>query len=112
MQSLQTPPAGAEIFITPKGPKLELQPLFDRIFVSNPDAGAEEPGMVGGIHLPPGHVNHIGYALLEVHSVGPDVRGIDRGNRILVARPQVERVNFEGNDYWRTAAVAVIGVVK
>lgn len=107
-----TPPPGGDTLILPRGPKLDMQPLFDRIFVGDPDAGAEEPGMIGGIHLPPGQMNSIGYALIEVIAVGPDVKGIEKGDRVLVARPQVERVNFDGNDYWRTAAPAVIGVVK
>lgn len=112
MQSVLTPPPGGDTLIVPRGPKLDLQPLFDRIFVGDPDAGAEEPGMVGGIHLPPGQMNSIGYALLEVIAVGPDVKNIEKGNRVLVARPQVELVAFDGNKYWRTAAPAVIGVVK
>lgn len=109
---MQMPPPGGDLVIAPRGPRLDMQPLFDRIFVTNPDSGEDEPGMVGGIHLPPGQINRIGYALLDVLAIGPDVRGVEKGNKILVARPQVERVNFDGNDYWRTAAPAVIGVIR
>lgn len=102
----------SELVITARGERLPLVPLFDCLFVEDPDGGTDDPGMIGDIHLPPGTINTIGYALLAVHSTGPDVKGISVGDKVLVSRPQVDKIAFEGNNYFRTRSTAVIGVVK
>lgn len=102
---------GVDIFIQGKGPVLNLEPLFDRLFVTSPDKGAEEQNMIGGIVLP-GNTTMTSYAVVDVIAVGPDVKGIVKGDKVMLVRAQVDRVNHDGNDYWRTSAPGVIGVVR
>lgn len=108
-----TKPAGGVIAsVVPKGPPLKLAAVLDRIMVSSPDAGAEEPGMIGGIHVGESLTRGQGYAVVDVLDVGPDAKGFSVGGRVLVVKAQVQRVNHEGNDYYYTTPVAVIGIVQ
>jgi co-chaperonin GroES (HSP10) len=98
--------------IDPRGPRLTLAPLFDKMYISNPDDGNEE-GMMDGIHLPQTSMNTMkAYAVVTVESVGPDVKTVQVGDKILIVRAQATQIAFDGNRYWFTAEGAVLGVVR
>ncbi len=99
--------------IDPRGPRLKIEPLFDRLYVSSPDKGAEESGKLGGVHIPQTASQQMNaYAIVEVEGVGPDVRWIKKGDNVLVVRSQVNQVAHDGNRYFWTAEQAVLGVVR
>lgn len=99
--------------ITPKGPRLNLEPVLDRVIISSPDEGAEEQGVVDGIHLPQGSVAAFNaYARVKVLAVAPSINSVKVGDEILVVKPQCEKAAFDGNDYWYTTEVAIIGIVR
>lgn len=106
--------AGAVVAtITPKGPRLNLEPVLDRIAISSPDAGAEEQGMVDGIHLPATAVASFNaYARVKVLAVALGVKSVKVGDEIVVVKPQCQKVVHDGNEYWWTTEVAVIGIVR
>ena len=106
-------PKSTALIVEPKGPWLNLAPIGDRFFVTSPDSGRETPDMIGGVHLPAGALAKMGsYAEVTVESVGPEVKNIERGDRLLVVRPQCQRVNYLGNDYWWTTETAVMGIIN
>lgn len=103
----------APMLIDPKGPKLNLAPIGDRFFITSPDKGQENPDMVGGVHLPPNsQMRMIAYAEVTVLSVGPDVKGIEKGDCLLVLRPQCQKIVYLGNEYWWTTSTAVMGIIS
>ncbi len=113
VESVTTPPpagAGADLIIEAKGPRLNIEPIFDHLFVSDPDAGAEEAGMSGGIYT--GRTMKIGCAVLDVVAAGPLAKFVKKGDRVLLNRPQVEQVVHDGHSYWRTTETAVVGIIR
>ena len=102
-----------DFIVQPKGARLNLVPVLDRFFITSPDAGQEEANKVGGIHLPQGsQLGSTGYALVEVGEVGPLCKFVTKGSRILVVRPQCNKVVYDGNEYWFTSEPAIMGIVK
>lgn len=101
--------------VTPKGPVLNLQPVQDRIAVTNPDEDDDgEIGKIGAIHLPGsatlGQFNP--YAEVRVLAIGPDVKTVKEGDSVIVVRPQVQKVSFSGNLYYWTSETAVMGIIR
>lgn len=100
--------------VTPKGPRLNLQPVLDRILVSSPDAGAGEINMIGGVMLPGNAVRSqfVANAQVKVVAVGPDVRTVKIDDEVLVPRAAVEQISHDGNQYWWINEAGVLGIVK
>lgn len=101
--------------VTPRGPVLNLAMVQDRIAVTNPDEDEDgELGKVGAIHLPGTSTlsQFNPYAEVRVLAVGPDVKTVKEGDRVIVVRPQVQKVSLNGNLYYWTSETAVMGVIK
>lgn len=98
--------------VTPKGPRLKLEAVLDRIYVSDPDADQNE-GMIGLIHMPAGvAARPVGYARLRVISVGPMVKSVVAGDEIIVPRGPVQKLIFEGQIYHWVGEANIEGVVR
>lgn len=99
------------LIIVPSSPRLNLQPVFDRIFISSPDEGSDHD-KVGGIHLPGNSTMMNAYAEVTVEACGPDVKSVAKGDRVLVVRPQCNKISYQGNSYFFTTEVAVMGIIR
>ena len=97
--------------VTPRGPVLNLQPVLDRICVTDPDTGMES-GMMGGIHLPGNSTVGVGFARVKVLAIGPDVKSLKAGNEVLVPRGAVQEVGHDGNSYFWANEATVVGIVR
>lgn len=103
----------SNLIVSPKGPRLNLTPVFDRFFITSPDAGQEEMGKVGGIHLPENSmVNFASYAVVEVLVAGPKCLAVKAGDRVLVVRPQCNKIVHDGQEYWFTTEQAIMGIIR
>lgn len=101
--------------VTPKGPRLNLQPVQDRITITDPDAGdTGDLGKIGAIHLPgvTQRTDFNPYAKVIVIAVGPDVKTVKVGDELIVVRPQCTKLAFDGQIYFWTTEAAVMGIVK
>ncbi len=97
--------------ITPKGPRLNLEPIGPQMFVAMPNETEDE--VVGGIHLPAGmRLRFDGFRPVKVIAVGPDVKQVKKDDTVLITRAQVEMVVHDGHQYWRTTETAVIGIIR
>ncbi len=100
-----TPPAPVK-----KGPRLNLAAVLNYVLLDMPDE--KQPDSVGGIIMPGGYQQPMeAFGVFEVLAVGPDVRTVKKGHRVLVLRPQCEQAFTDGNAYWRTTEQAVHGIV-
>ena len=97
--------------IVPTGPRLNLVPVFDRFFVSDPDKG-DDVSMIGGIHLPGNTTVGRDYAEVVVGPCGPDVKTVLNGQRVIVLRPQVSMFAHMGQKYYWTTEAAVMGIIS
>lgn len=93
--------------------KLKLTPILDRAFVAYTEVVA--PNEVGGILLPegfnPDKTPGIIYAQVEILAVGPAVQSIKVGQKVIVAKSQMERIAFGDHVYWLINEKAVTGIV-
>lgn len=99
------------MIIIPRGQRLNLQPVADRIFITSPDEGSDHD-MIGGVHLPGNSAMLNAYAEVTIESCGPDVKSVKVGDRVLVVRPQCNKISYQGNHYYFTTEVAVMGIVR
>lgn len=105
------PVGGVIASITPRGQRLNLQPIGAQLFVEM--GNEDDPQQIGGIHLPVGAQSTFNqFKEVPVVSVGPEVKQVKAGDKVLLARAQVDRVVHEGNDYWRTTETAIIGIIR
>lgn len=94
--------------IEPKGPVLKLAATLNYILLDMPNELS--PETVNGIFVGKSQKPFTPYALVDVLAVGPDVKSVKVGDRVLVVRPQVDQATFDGNNYYRTTESAVVGV--
>jgi co-chaperonin GroES (HSP10) len=99
--------------IMPKGPRLKLKPMSNWLLVEaiEPDEIGEKT--LGGVVIPEGsRVEEEWIKSTKVIDRGPDVRGIEIGDTILVSKGQTQKHVFEGNSYWQVQETGVIGIVQ
>lgn len=94
----------------PKGPRLKLAAVLNYVLLDMPDE--KSPDSVGGIIMPAGYQKPFEmFGVVEVLAVGPDVRTVKPGQRVLICKPQCEQAFFDGNAYFRTTEQAIAGIV-
>lgn len=103
----------SSLIVSGIGPRLDLDAVFDRMFITSADEGNEESGKMDGIHIPQtSQMTMKAYAVVTVLKAGPDVKQVKVGDRILIVRAQASKIGHDGQIYWFTTEQAVLGIVK
>lgn len=101
----------SDTLITPRGPRLNLLPIGNKVLVTSPDAGQEEPDLRGGIYVDK-NTAASAYAVVDVLEVGPEVKPpVVKGGKVVVVRAHVQQAQIDGHAYWQVPADMVVGVV-
>lgn len=100
--------------VTPKGPRLNLQPVHDRVIITDPDAEQPDP-LDSALILPNG--GSVGarlrpFAKVRVVAVGPMAQSVKVGDEIIVRKAEArDPVVYDGNIYHWINESAIQGIV-
>ncbi len=92
-------------------------PLADRVIVSKPPekANVNHEQKVGSIIIP-SVAQHGGiiepYYLAEVLATGPDCKRVEKGDSVIVSRPDIFHVEAGGTESYMVREPNIVGIVK
>ena len=93
--------------------KLKLIPIADRAIVDYKEV--VQKNEVEGILLPdgftPGGKTETLYVEAKIVAIGPDVKWLKVGQKVIVAKPRIERIVFDGHTYWQIVEAAVSAIL-
>lgn len=96
-----------------KGPRLFVEPILDRIFISSPEDENFDPTMEGGIHLPGGAARKLpGWTIVTAESVGPGVQAVKPGNKVFVLPAHCQQIVHDGQHYYWINEASIGGIVR